>query len=451
MGAILVALVLATVLHLDLRRSQLTSLRAELRQRGFKLTARELAESRQGLPTDLTGLAEADAELQKISGSRVDPHLSLMRFDASGGPLLVTKLDRPFSADSDRTLTNWTWEHLEQVMQSAQPPLQKARTLAHQDIPYYRIGQQASVFEVINLARWLESDAGVALRQGPRTAALDDLESLTDLALVGYGEKEMIVSIGRTAATHIGLRTACEITLAGEWTEPELKRIATAWERVWPLQAFETGVEGELRWADEMTSEMRKQVINAPWADRMAEMVGEFDSAEDERLLLEWPLAHWEAAKALERGQSWQSTRAGLEPLTLRDSAKIHSRWRHFGLRLFLAKIYEAFQNCVQSEAARQLLLADIAIQRFKLRHNGAVPRTLRELTPEFLSPTSGHDLFGAGDLKYRPNPDGTYLLYSVGMDGVDGGGDNSVTEDKVGGDKRRFWDSRDMVWPSAR
>src|SRR5262249_24417341 len=106
----------------------------------------------------------------------------------------------------------------------------------------------------------------------------------------------------------------------------------------------------------------------------------------------------------------------------------------------------DTFESCAQSEAARQLMLAEVAIRRFKLHHQGAVPQNLSDLTPEFLSPASGRDIFCAGDLKYRANPDGSYMLYSVGLDGVDGGGDDSVSDGK-----QRFWESRDMLWPNGR
>jgi hypothetical protein len=46
-------------------------------------------------------------------------------------------------------------------------------------------------------------------------------------------------------------------------------------------------------------------------------------------------------------------------------------------------------------------------------------------------------------DLRYRLNPDGTYLLYSVGSDGVDNGGDPTPEEGKRPG----FLNGRDWVW----
>jgi hypothetical protein len=85
---------------------------------------------------------------------------------------------------------------------------------------------------------------------------------------------------------------------------------------------------------------------------------------------------------------------------------------------------------------------ADIGLERFRLAHH-AYPPTLAALVPEFLKevPVDGMD---GHDLRYRLNPDGTYLLYSVGEDGVDNGGDPTPQKDK----KMGFFNGIDLVWP---
>ena len=175
-------------------------------------------------------------------------------------------------------------------------------------------------------------------------------------------------------------------------------------------------------------------------------MVGLMDEGEDIQFSLEYFLAYWEATRALEQGADWKALRPSVEKLNSSAYAARHSRYRHAVLRYALPRLDIVFETGAQNEAARQLILTDIAVRRFKLHHSGAVPKTLRELTPEFLGPASGHDVFGGGDLKYRANADGSYLLHSVGIDGVDDGGDASVVS---GGSL--FWHSPDMVWPLCR
>jgi hypothetical protein len=48
--------------------------------------------------------------------------------------------------------------------------------------------------------------------------------------------------------------------------------------------------------------------------------------------------------------------------------------------------------------------------------------------------------------LCYRLKPDGSFLLYSVGEDGKDDGGDPKP----AGGNRYGLWGGRDAVWPMA-
>ncbi len=62
-----------------------------------------------------------------------------------------------------------------------------------------------------------------------------------------------------------------------------------------------------------------------------------------------------------------------------------------------------------------------MAVRRYQLEHDGALPKSLEELVPAYLEAVPA-DPFSEGRLIYRPAFD-SYLLYSVGSDGVDDGG----------------------------
>jgi hypothetical protein len=106
-------------------------------------------------------------------------------------------------------------------------------------------------------------------------------------------------------------------------------------------------------------------------------------------------------------------------------------------------------KRIMTAETARQMTITAIALQRFKLAH-GHYPEHLAGLVPEFLTavppdPVDGHPL------RYRRESGGTFLLYSVGENGVDDGGDPSPAGH--GTPKTFFWqDSQalDWVWPQA-
>jgi hypothetical protein len=70
----------------------------------------------------------------------------------------------------------------------------------------------------------------------------------------------------------------------------------------------------------------------------------------------------------------------------------------------------------------------------------------LNDLAPEFFSAIP-IDPYDGKPLRYHPNADGTYLLYSVGENGVDDGGAPTLSTEL----KSMYWQyqkARDWVWP---
>jgi hypothetical protein len=117
--------------------------------------------------------------------------------------------------------------------------------------------------------------------------------------------------------------------------------------------------------------------------------------------------------------------------------------FRYFFSRMIIPNFTRAGDTAVHTETERQMTLAAIASKRYQLRH-GQLPPSLDALVPEFL-PTLPYDYMSAKPLGYRLKPDGTYLLYSVGEDGKDDGGDPSPAPGPPPG----LWGGRDAVWPS--
>jgi hypothetical protein len=100
--------------------------------------------------------------------------------------------------------------------------------------------------------------------------------------------------------------------------------------------------------------------------------------------------------------------------------------------------------RALRTETARDVVVTAIALKRFQLKH-GKRPETLNELTPEFLLSVP-IDPYDGKPLKYHPNADDTFLLYAVGENGVDDGGDpmTGIAGFFSWQDRR----ARDWVWP---
>ncbi len=99
-------------------------------------------------------------------------------------------------------------------------------------------------------------------------------------------------------------------------------------------------------------------------------------------------------------------------------------------------------RNLTWHEMARTV----IALNRYRLRH-GQWPDSLEALMPELLV-APPRDLMDGQVLRYRPQPDGRYVLYSVGQDGSDDGGDPTPPSSGDNAQYRSPWDGRDWVWP---
>ena len=117
--------------------------------------------------------------------------------------------------------------------------------------------------------------------------------------------------------------------------------------------------------------------------------------------------------------------------------------------RIFSGEL-EAFSAVVRkimvAETAKRVVITAIALKRYQLRH-GNYPADLTALVPGFVSRIPVDPVDGR-PLRYRLNTDGTFTLYSVGINGKDDGGDPSSGK----GSKPFYnWqnpDALDWVWP---
>ena len=95
----------------------------------------------------------------------------------------------------------------------------------------------------------------------------------------------------------------------------------------------------------------------------------------------------------------------------------------------------------------KEVVITAIALKRFQMK-NGHYPTGLAGLVPAFL-PAVPLDPVDGKPLRYRSNGDGTFLLYSVGENGKDDGGNPSL--EKGAKSSSYFWDNPDAldwVWP---
>jgi hypothetical protein len=109
-------------------------------------------------------------------------------------------------------------------------------------------------------------------------------------------------------------------------------------------------------------------------------------------------------------------------------------------LQLYNSSLVHRFRD---AEIGRRLVITALALRRYQLRHQG-LPEQLEALVPEFCGDVPRDPVDGR-PLRYRRLSHGEFLLYSVGDNGVDDGGDATPTDsEKFAGS---WWKSRDAVW----
>ena len=98
-------------------------------------------------------------------------------------------------------------------------------------------------------------------------------------------------------------------------------------------------------------------------------------------------------------------------------------------------------------EAIRSIVIAAIALKRYQLKH-GNYPVSLSELAPNFVA-SAPRDPVDGKPLRYQLMVDGSFLLYSVGLNGKDDGGDGS-SKKGITNYSARWTDENalDWVWP---
>lgn len=104
-----------------------------------------------------------------------------------------------------------------------------------------------------------------------------------------------------------------------------------------------------------------------------------------------------------------------------------------------------AIGRVIAAEAGRQLVLAALALKRYQLKY-GNYPADLKSLVPEFAAAIPADPMDGQ-PLRYQRQADGTFALYSIGINGIDDGGNPTGT----GARGRAYNPYFNYYWPNIR
>ncbi|HEY3761275.1 MAG TPA: hypothetical protein VGN23_05965 [Verrucomicrobiae bacterium] len=472
------AVLIPVVYHYQLRFTAAHYI-SELKAKGepmdlAQVTPPQVPLEQNAAPLIMSALTNLEGKYNSISETNPPP----MMLAVSPGKAMV-EWNQPVIADfdwdswpeSNNVVTN-TWEDLGKELDAAKGDLQAFQCLTNHPLLDFNLDygkaysiQLRHLSRLGHAARWLSASAIFHLHERQTAEACEDTHLI--LAIVrGWTDERLKDSQStRDAIASIAAETTWEILQDPAVSESDLASLQQDWESIEFIdparKAFLTervvnvlstehylqdpsdlwrGVSGDrdtvlyqlckLQWqwfwayADEKRMVQIYQILAD--AMRMAETNGSYGSAQSfvrtnaDQLGFDWPFPQEE------------TFRMDIDPLDV-HCLMSEDAFDSFSLlrRAFI------FEN------ARNMVIAAIALKRYELQHH-EFPPTLDELIPAFLQ-TIPRDYMNGQALQYKRNSDGTFLLYSVGENGIDDGGKPSTHE---------WWEfywfahDFDLVWP---
>jgi hypothetical protein len=445
----------------------------ELRAAGEKLTIAELAPvTDASLPNAADSLSTLAREFNFEALTSTVP---AMRWVAPGRATAAWREETMPTMDS----TN-VWPEVEEMLTAHQPLVRGLRAAMDRPRLVYQLDyQQASDLLLPHLGptKWaavgLSADTLLALRHGRTEVAQEDLAALTRLAERFKDEPTVISALVRFAIADCALRTTWEALQAPGWSDARLAELQHSWEAMNFLAHAETAMWMERAWAEKAVADFRRSYTSirggrgsSPFgelAEHGQQMVTEprsgFEAAleryprywawvwrgsyEDDLVNLQLAQAFVASSRAISNGLPMAEAQ---QQLKARASA-LEKEHPHAGDYSSLVRGGSApfFRKVEVLEIERVMVATVLALERYRLRH-GQYPQTLEHLAPALCGAVPRDPMDGK-PLRYRLNTNGSFLLYSVGLDGEDNGGDATpVTQNSR---KNYAWgQGRDAVWP---
>jgi hypothetical protein len=375
-----------------------------------------------------------------------------------------------------------SWEEIGAALAEERTGLDLLRQLPAEPVFDFRLnyGDGAGHIKITHLApakravQRLAASVAMSLRRGDLEMATKDIQAMLSVAHGLSHDRTLISELVRDAIAQIALAANWELLQSTNLTDGQLATLQRGWTDLEFCQQFGNSMAMERAGGKIELDAMRgsnleslygplKQLGLVDGEDSFCEnlkvrykcvMWRYWWSYPDELRYLKGTHATIEAAREAETNHSFFAAKAELEKRinalavkTDDDDVSLFTDPSKADLHFVISSTVKAFQRAfdkvVNVEVARQLTVTAIGLKRFQLQH-GSYPDKLSELTPEFFASIPPDPLDGQ-PLRYRRNADGSFLLYSIGDDGRDDGGDPRPPE---GSHSRQWQSGRDWVWP---
>jgi hypothetical protein len=395
-----------------------------------------------------------------------------------------------------------SWGDLDVLVGQAQPALDSLRQLMKDPPPEtgYDIMQSLGTESFPNFsnvrrgAQALHAAAMNDLHRGDLTAAMRDLGALLSLVKLYEKDPTLVTFMIRMAVLGLSVDVCWDALQASGWTEPQLASLQRECLDIGRLPAQLARTRETERVSRIYQLNRFRSHSYQSWVSHYQEIYQSFgcklpaaDASAPVRLWRQyvfhplWSFA-WADQEELEYLRDAQQEIVVLREaarqrswLRLKEQMTVHRQgyraptaaWRFYVALPLVDRLAEpiggpgipapahpdpdfsrAYFTTMKHLTLHEMVITAIALRRYELRH-GKPPASLAALVPDFLAAPPS-DLMDGQPLRYSLNSDGSFVLYSVGEDGQDGGGDSSTADSDKDWRNESPWAGRDWVWPQA-
>ena len=277
--------------------------------------------------------------------------------------------------------------------------------------------------------------AMAAAATGRGAEALSDLKVNWRLLEALKSEPVLITFLVRIAVHELTLQPLWEGLAARCWDEPQLAALDRELGRLDFLAEAAQALRGERAFMNATLEQMMRKPPQVRRALRRAEAGGEPSGSMSPLVLTlfpRWMIYRNQAlATRFQQDMIDHLEKAWREPETTSAlDMSMTNRWNrefrktspnNFLAKLLMPALSAGPAKAVRAQTTLNLARTACALERYRLAH-GAYPDKLDPLVPQFL-PKAPLDPYAGRPLHYRPEPNGRFLLYSVGSNQTDEGG----------------------------